>query len=177
MIKNPRLIKTLKIFASGLMLLALLTLTINSIEPNIEFPSVGFNRFWGFLICYSCLISFLIVILVFKSFNKIAKRILLIIGIPTVFIALLFTLIMSLKLEYQPRFDRYIAYRNVYQPNQYVFVQDYVKWKTNQPAVDTTFIKNLYFLRKAKHIDSMKIKGKWIKFDENGKIIDTVFIK
>lgn len=177
MIRNPKLIKILKIFASGLMLPVVLTLTINSIEPNIEFRSVGFNRLWGFLICYFCLISFLIVILIFKSFNKIAKWILLITGIPTVFIAILFIIIMNLKLEYQPRFDRYIAYRNIQQPNQYIVVQDYVKWKTNLPAVDTTFIKDFYFIRKVKHLDSMKIKGMWIRLDEEGKTIDTVFIK
>lgn len=177
MIKNPKLIKILTIFASGLMILVLLTLTINFIEPNIEFPSVGLNRLWRFLICYFCLISFLIFVLTFVSFNKITKWILLIIGIPTVFIAILFIMIMGLKLEYQPRFDRYIAYRNIYQPNQYVVVQDYVKWKTNRPAVDTTFIKDYYFIRKAKHLDSMKIKGTWIRLNEKGKIIDTLFIK
>lgn len=177
MIENPKLIKILKVFASGLMIFVILTLTINLIEPRIEFPSVEFNRLWGFLICYFCLISFLIVILIFKSFNKIAKWILLVVGIPTVIITIFYILAMSLKLEYEPHFDRYIAYRNIDNPNQYVVVQDYVKWKPNRPAVDTTFIKDFYFIRKTEHLDYMKTKGKWIKFDENGKVIDTILIK
>jgi len=177
MIKNPKLIKILKIFASGLMMLVILTLTINLIEPRIEFPNVEFNRFWGFLICYFCLISFLIVILILKSFNKIAKWILLVVGIPTVIITIFYILAMSLKLEYEPHFDRYIAYKNVDNPSQYVVVQDYVKWKPNRPSVDTTLIKDFYFIRKTEHLDSMKIKGTWIRLDEKGKVIDTILIK
>lgn len=55
-------------------------------------------------------------------------------------------------------------------------VQDYLKWKSNRPAVDTTLIKDFYFIRKTEHLDSMKMKGKWIRLDENGKVIDTILI-
>ncbi len=159
------------------MILVILTLIINVIEPRIEFPSVRFNRFWGFLICYFCLISFLLVILIFKSFNKIAKWILLMIGIPTILIAIFYILTMSAKIEYEPHFDRYIAYRNINKSNQYVVVQDYIKWKPNQPAIDTTLINDFYFIRRTEHLDSMKIKGTWIRLDEKGKVIDTLMIK
>ena len=177
MIKNSKLIKTLKILALGLMILVLLTLIINIIEPHIEFPNVGFNRLWGFLICYFCLISFLIVILIFKSFNKIAKWILLLIGIPVVLIAIFYILAMNAKIEYEPHFDRYVAYRNVNKSNQYVVVQDYIKWKPNQPAVDTTLINDYYLIRKFERLDSMNVKGTWVRLDDKGKIIDTVMIK
>ncbi len=177
MVNNPKSIKILKIFASGLMMVVILTLTINLIEPRIEFPKVEFNRLWGFLICYFCLISFLIVILIFRSFNKIAKWIVLIVGIPTVIIAVFYIFAMSAKIAYEPHYDRYIAYRNIDKPNQYVVVQDYMKWKPNLSSVDTTLIKDFYFIRKIEYLDSMNIKGKWIKLNENGKVIDTVFIK
>jgi hypothetical protein len=177
MIENPKLIKILKIFASILMMLVILTLTINFIEPRIEFPNVEFNRFWGFLICYFCLISFIIVILIFKSFNKIAKWILLVVGIPMVIITIFYIVAMGLKIGYEPHYDRYIAYKNIEKSNQYVVVQDYVKWKPNRPAVDTTFIKDFYFIRKIEYLDSMKIKGKWVRLDDNGKVIDTILVK
>jgi hypothetical protein len=177
MINNSKLIKILRIIASGLMILVLLTLIINIIEPRVEFPSVGFNRLWGFLICYFCLISFLIGILIFKSFNKIAKWILLVIGIPTILIATFYILAMSAKIEYEPHFDRYIAYRNINKSNQYVVVQDYVKWKPNRPSVDTTLINDYYLIRKFEYLDSMNLKGTWIRLDEKGKIIDTMTIK
>jgi hypothetical protein len=177
MIINSKLIKILRIIASGLMILVLLTLIINIIEPSIEFNTVRFNRFWGFLICYFCLTSFLIVILIFKSFHKIAKWILLVIGIPTVMIAIFYISAMSAKIEYEPHFDRYIAYRNIYKSNQYVVVQDYIKWKPNLPSVDTTFIKDYYLIRKFEHLDSMNVKGTWVRLDEKGKIIDTMTIK
>lgn len=176
MIKNPLLIKILKFIVSGLIILVLLTLIINTVEPSIEFPSVELNRLWGFLICYFCLTSFLIVILIFKSFNKITTWILMGIGIPVVLIAIFYLIAMSAKVEYEPHYDRYIAYRNINKSNQYVVVQDYIKWKPNQPTVDTTLINDYYFIRKVKHLKSMKIKGTWIKFDEKGEIIDTLKI-
>lgn len=177
MIMNSELIKILKIIASGLMIVVLLTLIINIIEPCIEFPSVEFNRLWGFLICYFCLISFLIVILIFKSFNKIAKWILLVIGIPAVLIAIFSVLAMYAKIEYEPHFDRYIAYRNINKSNQYVVVQDYVKWKPNRPSVDTTLINDYYLIRKFELLDSMNVKGTWVRLNEKGIIIDTMKIK
>jgi hypothetical protein len=177
MIKNSKLIKILRIIASGLMILVILTLIINIIEPRIEFPRVGFNRLWGFLVCYFCLISFLIIILIFKSFNKIAKWILLVIGIPVVLIAIFYILAMNAKIEYEPHFDRYVAYKNVNKSNQYVVVQYYIKWKPNRPAVDTTLINDYYIIRKFEHLDSMDVKGTWIRLNEKGKIIDTMIIK
>jgi hypothetical protein len=176
-IKHPRLIKIFKILASGLMILSLLTIIINITEPDIEFPNVGFNRFWGFSICYFIMISFLIFALIFKSLHKIAKWILLILGVPNVLISIFYILAMSAKIEYEPHFDRYIAYRNISKSNQYVVVQDYVKWKPDLPAVDTTLINDLYLIRKAEHLDSMNIKGTWIRLDEKGNVIDTVMIK
>ena len=70
MIKNLKLIRILKTVVFGLMFLVALTILINTIEPGIEFHSVEFNRIWGFLICYFCLIYFLIIIVIYKSFNK-----------------------------------------------------------------------------------------------------------
>ena len=177
MIKNSKLIKILRIIASGLMILVLLTLIINIIEPHIEFPNVGFNRLWGFLICYFCLISFFIVILIFKSFNKIAKWILLGIGIPTVVIAVYFILVMDANIYYEPHYDRYIAYKNINRSNQYVVVQDYVRWKPNLPAIDTTLFNDYYLIRKFERLDSMNVKGTWIRLDDKGKVIDTIMIK
>ena len=69
------------------------------------------------------------------------------------------------------------VHRNIDKPSQYVVVQDYVKWKPNLPSVDTTLIKDFYFIRKTEHLDSMKIKGTWIRLDEKGKVIDTILIK
>lgn len=177
MMENPKLIKTLNIFASELMILVILTLIINLIEPHIEFSSIEFNRLWGFLICYFCLTSFLMFIFIFKSFNKIFKWIFFVIGIPTVIIALFYILAMNAKIDYEPHFDRYLAYRNLNKSNQYIVVQDYVKWKPNLPAVDTTLVNDFYFIRKTEYLEFMKIKGTWIKFDENGKVIDTILIK
>ena len=177
MIKNPRLIKKLKILASGLMILSLLTIIINITEPDIEFPNVEFNRFWGFLICYFCMISFLIFVLIFKSLQKIVKWILLVIGVPTVLLSIFYILAMSAKIEYEPHFDRYIAYRNISKSNQYVVVQDYVKGKPNRPSVDTTLINDYCLIRKFEYLDSMNLKGTWIRLDEKGIIIDTMTIK
>jgi hypothetical protein len=159
------------------MFLVLLTIMINIIEPDIEFPVVGFNRLWGFSICYFCLTSFLLVLLIFKSLNKIAKWILLVTGMPISLIAIFNILIMSANIEYEPRFDRYIAYRNINNSNHYVVVQDYIKWKPDKPAVDTTLIYDYYFIRKTKHLDSMNVKGKWIRLNEKEKVIDTIMIK
>ncbi len=159
------------------MMLVLLTLIINTIEPNIEFPNETFNRFWGFLICFFCLISFLIVIMVFKSFNKIAKWIVMLIGFPTALTAIFYILIMNAEIAYEPRFEKYVAYRNLNKSNQYILVQDYIKWKPNLPSVDTTLIDDYYILRKFKRLDSMDLKGTWIKFDDQGKTNDTIKIQ
>ncbi len=177
MVKNSKWIKILKITASVLMIIVLLTIAIITAEPCIEFPNVEFNRFWGFMICFFCLISFLITILIFHSFNKIMKWILMIIGIPTVLFTLLMLLVMSGKIEYEPRYDRYVAYRNMNKSNQYVVVQDYAWWKFNRPGVDTTLIDDYYLIRKYKYLKSMNVKGTWVKYDDKGKIIDTLMIK
>jgi len=47
---NQKLIKLLRLIATGLMIPLVLTLVINIIEPLIEFPCEAFNRFWGFLL-------------------------------------------------------------------------------------------------------------------------------
>ncbi len=177
MVKNLRLIKILKIIAFGLMFLVALTIILINIEPGIEFPSVEFNRLWGFLICFFCLIYFFIIILISKSFNRIFKWILIATGIPIIIVAIFYILIMYAKIEYQPHYDRYKVYQNLNVPNQYIVVQDYTKWKSNLPAVDTTLIDDYSLVRKRKYLNSLNVKGTWIKLNETGKVIDTLIIK
>jgi len=81
------------------------------------------------------------------------------------------------KIEYEPHFDRYIAYSNLNKSNEFVVVQDYVKWKPNKPAVDTVLVNDYYFLRRVESIKSMNLKGTWVKLDEKGNKLDTIQIK
>jgi len=174
---NPKLIKLLRLLATGLMIPLVLTVVINLIEPLIEFPSETFNRFWGFLIYYLFIGSYFIFLLTFKTFNKAIKWILLIIGIPVTFFVIFSLLTQYAKIEYEPHFDRYIAYKNLNKPNEYVVVQDYVKWKPNKPAVDTVLVNDYYLLRRVKFIKSMNLKGTWVRLDEKGNQLDSIFIK
>lgn len=177
MIKNPKLIKLLKSIALGLLSLVILTIIVGIIKPQIEFPNVRFNRFWGFLMNYLCLASFVIFLFILKSYNKLVKGIILGLGIFITIISIFNILIMCAKINYEPHFDRYMVFKNLNKPNQYVVVQDYIKWKPNLPAVDTVLINDYFFFREHERIDSMTIKGVWIKFDENKNIIDTITIK
>lgn len=177
MIRNPILIKILKFIAAGFMTVVLMTLLINAFYPQIEFPNAGYNRIWGFVVCYLCIISFLIIVLILKSFNKITKWILLLIGILITLIAMFYLIAMYARIEYEPRFDRYVAYRNVNKSNEYIVVQDYIKWKSNLASVDTTLITDYYLIKKCEHLDSINVKGTWVRFDENENIIDTIKIK
>jgi len=174
---NQKLIKLLRLIATGLMIPLVLTLVINIIEPLIEFPCEAFNRFWGFLICYLYLISYFIYLLTFKSFKKVTKWIVLGIGIPVTFFVIFSLLIQYAKIYYEPRFDRYIAYRNLNKSNEYIIVQDYTNWKHNTSAVDTSLINDYYFVRKVKHIGLMNLKGKWIKLNEKENPLNTITIK
>ena len=174
---NPKLIKALRLVATGLMIPSVLTLVMTEIEPLIEFPSVLFNRFWGFLICYLYLVSYIIFLLTFKSFRKVSKWIILGIGIPATFFVIFSLLTQYAKIEYEPHFDRYIAYSNLNKSNEFVVVQDYVKWKPNKPAVDTVLINDYYLLRRVESIKSMNLKGTWVKLDEKGNQLDTIQIK
>lgn len=174
---NPKLIKVLRLVATGLMIPLVLTIVISIIEPLIEFPSETFNRFWGFLICYLYLGSYFIFLLTFKTFKKTIKWIALGVGIPVTFFVIFSLLTQYAKIEYEPHFDRYIAYRNLNKSNEFIVVQDYVKWKPNKPAVDTSLINDYYLVRRVKHIHSMNLKGTWIKFDEKGNQLDTIQIK
>ncbi len=106
---NPKLIKILRLVAIGLMIPLVLTLVVTEIEPFIEFPSVSFNRFWGFLICYLYLISYIIFLLTLKSFKKVSKWIILVIGIPSTIFVTFSLLTQYEKLYYQPHFDRYVV--------------------------------------------------------------------
>jgi hypothetical protein len=174
---KPKLIKGLKLVAIVLMIPLVLTIVISLIEPLIEFPSETFNRFWGFLICYLYLVSYFILLLTFKNFKRTAKWIILGIGIPVTFFVIFSLLTQYAKIEYEPHYDRYVAYRNLNKSNEYIVVQDYVKWKQNKPAVDTCLINDYYFVRKVEHIDLMNLKGTWIKLDEKGNQLDTIHIK
>ncbi len=174
---NPKLIKNLRLIATVLMIPLVLTLVVNEIEPLIEFPSVSFNRFWGFLICYLYLVSYIIFLLTFKSFKKVSKWIILGIGIPVTFFVIFNLLTQHEKIYYQPHYDRYVAYRNLNESNEFVVVQDYVKWKPNKPAVDTVLVNDYYLLRRVKSIKSMNLKGIWVKLDEKGNQIDTILVK
>ena len=84
---------------------------------------------------------------------------------------------MQAKIEYEPHFDRYVLYQNLNKTNQYIVVQDYTKWKPNLPSDDTVLINDYFIIRECKHLDSLTIKGTWIKFDENKNIIDTITVK
>lgn len=174
---NPKLIKVVRLVATVLMIPLVLTIVISIIEPLIEFPSETYNRFWGFLICYLYLVSYFIFLLTFKTFKKAIKWIVLGIGIPVTFFVIFSLLTQYAKIEYEPHFDRYIAYRNLNKSNEYIVVQDYVKWKPNKPAVDTSLINDYYLVRRVEHIDSMNLKGTWIKLDEKGNQLDTIQIK
>lgn len=177
MIKNPKFVKLFKGISIGLFVIVIGTLIINEIEPNIEFPNVEFDRLWGYIVCYFYITSFIIILLVLKSFSKTTRIILLIIGIPTVLFAIWAILIMNAKIWYQPHYDRYKVYSNLNKPYQYVLVQDYTKWKLSQPAVDTTLIIDFILLRKYTYLETMNVKGTWLKFNEKGEIIDTVKIE
>ncbi len=174
---NPKLIKILRLVAIGLMIPLVLTLVVTEIEPFIEFPSVSFNRFWGFLICYLYLISYIIFLLTLKSFKKVSKWIILVIGIPSTIFVTFSLLTQYEKIYYQPHFDRYVAYRNLNKSNEFVVVQDYMNWKLNKPAVDTVLVNDYYFFRRAEHIKKMNLKGSWVKLDEKGNQLDTIQIK
>jgi hypothetical protein len=174
---NPKLIKTLRLVATGLMIPLVLTLVVTEIEPMIEFPSVSFNRFWGFLICYLYLVSYIIFLLTFKSFKKISKWIILGIGIPITFFVIFSLLTQYEKIYYQPHFDRYVAYKNLEKSNEFIVVQDYMNWKLNKPAVDTVLVNDYYLLRRVEFIKKMNLKGTWIKLDEKGNELDTIRIK
>lgn len=174
---NPKLIKNLRLLATVLMIPLVLTLVMNEIEPLIEFPSVSFNRVWGFLICYLYLVSYIILLLTFKSFKKVYKWIVLGIGIPVTFFVIFSLLTQYEKIYYQPHFDRYVAYRNLNKSNEFIVVQDYMNWKLNKPAVDTVLINDYYLLRRVEFIKSMNLKGTWVKLDEKGNQIDTILIK
>lgn len=174
---NPKLIKTLRFVATVLTIPLVLTLIVTEIEPLIEFPSVSFNRFWGFLICYLYLVSYIIFLLTFKSFKKVSKWIILGIGIPITLFVIFSLLTQYEKIFYEPHFDRYVAYRNLEKPNEFIVVQDFINWKSNKPSVDTVLINDYYLLRKVKFIKKMNLKGNWIKLDEKGNQLDTMRIK
>ena len=174
---NPKLIKILRLVATGLMTPLVLTIVISIIEPLIEFPSETYNRIWGFLICYLYLVSYFIFLLTFKSLKKTIKWIVLGIGIPVTFFVIFSLLTQYAKIEYEPHFDRYTAYRNLNKSNEFVVVQDYVKWKPNDPAVDTVLVNDYYLLRRVESIKSMNLKGTWVKLDEKGNQLDTIQIK
>ena len=119
---NPKLIKNLRLITTILIIPLVLTLVMNEIEPLIEFPSVFFNRFWGFLICYLYLVSYIIFLLTFKNFKKVSKWIILGIGIPITFFVIFSLLTQYEKIYYQPHYDRYVAYRNLNESNEYIVV-------------------------------------------------------
>jgi len=177
MIKNSKLIKLLRIIALGLISIVILTIIISKLKPQLEFPDVRFNRLWGFLMCYFSIISFVIFLLIYNSFKKLTKRIILGFGILIVIIAILNILVMHAQIEYEPHFDRYVIYKNANKSNQYIVVQDFTKWKPNLPSVDTVLINDYIIIRECKHFDSLTIKGTWIKFDEDKNIIDKITIK
>jgi hypothetical protein len=174
MIRNLKLTRILKIIALGLLIPIIVSICIDIIEPDLEFKTSELNWLWSLAIKYLCIVEFLIVILILRSFSRTMKWILLILGIPTVVFTFFLILFQYAKIEYEPHTDRYIAYKNLDNLNQYIMVQDYVKWKPNRPTVDTTLIDDYYFVRKIKYLDSMNVQGTWIRIDPQGNTIDTI---
>ncbi len=84
---------------------------------------------------------------------------------------------LYMDIEYEPRFDRYKVYQNLANKNQYVIVQDYINWKHNSPRVDTALIDDYSFIRSWKYLKIMNIKGDWIRYNEQEKVLDTISIK
>lgn len=177
MITNTKWIKILKFISLSCFLLVLVAFIVTFIVPGIEFSSVKFNRFWDFLMGYFMLISALSILLVIKSFKGIVRQVIRVIATVVGGFAFLIVFTIHAKIEYEPRYDRYIVYRNMNKANQYVVVQDYRRWKMNQSVVDTALIDDYYLMRKCNKLQSMNVKGTWIKMDEKGKVIDTLVVK
>lgn len=176
MIKNKKAISTLRIFSLGLLLIILISILINIIDPRIEFSDPHFNRFWGFLICYIVIAFYLITLLIIKSYHKILRWIIWIGLLPVGYLTIGMLLLHSGDAGEQ-RYDRYIVYKDVQNERRTIVVQDYTNWKHNSPRVDTSLITNYWLFRHRHRLDSMNVNGDWIKYLETGECIDTIRIK
>ncbi|MCA0446878.1 MAG: hypothetical protein LCH54_11695 [Bacteroidetes bacterium] len=177
MIMNKKVAKGVKYLAIVFTSIVLLNITIILIVPRIEFSSIDFNQFWRIFIWGIWIIGIILFGLLFTSYSKIGKVIFVAAGIPTGILALFFMKYTIEKIDYEPKYDRYIVFKNVFKPNQYVVVQDYINWKHNRPAIDTTLIDDYYVMRMTTILDSMNVKGTWLKLDEKGNVLDTIKIK
>ena len=122
-----------------------------------------------FLICtlkiYNLLFKNEIIRVVFKGLS-----VLLILFITLISI---FAISMS-----EQHYDNYVKYKNIADENRLVIVQHYINWKHGCEAIDTSYVIIEHkFFRSVRPIYKMSIKGRWLKYNENGLIVDTIDIK
>jgi hypothetical protein len=112
---------------------------------------------------------------IIKYHHKIIRWILLFGLLPVAYV-ITGMLILNYGAADEQKYDRYIVYQDLNRKNRYVVVQDYINWKHNSPRVDTSLIHDYWILRHVNHLDSLDIKGTWIKYSESGIILDTLKI-
>lgn len=175
MLRNKKAISILRCLSIGLLLIILTAISINVIDPRIEFSDPHFNRFWGFLICYIVIAFYFLTLLIIKSYHKIIRWIIWIGILPIVFLTLGMLLLHSGDASEQ-RYDRYVIYKDIQNERRTIVVQDYTNWKHNSPRVDTSLINNYWLFRHRQRLDSVNVTGDWLKYSKTGECIDTIRI-
>lgn len=169
-----KVIKILRKISYGLLAFLFISLTISLIGGGqLEWSNPHFNRLWGFIIIYAMILCYILLLTTIKYFHKILQWILIIGILPTAYFSLGLLVLHNGDRDEQ-HYDRFILYQNMDKKNEKIIVQDYTNWKHHTPRVDTNLIKQYWLLRQVYHLDSIDLNGTWIKYSENGKVIDTI---